>query len=50
MCGRTAETDIANIRRAILRLFPNLPDFLLMEPRYNIPPSMPLSVVAEMAM
>jgi putative SOS response-associated peptidase YedK len=49
MCGRTAETDIANIRRAIMRLFPNVPDFLLMDgPRYNIPPSLPLNVVGEM--
>jgi putative SOS response-associated peptidase YedK len=48
MCGRTAETDIANMRRAILRLFPNVPDFLLMDhPRYNVPPSLPLTVVGE---
>jgi hypothetical protein len=48
MCGRTAETDIANIRRAIMRLFPNVPDLLLMDhPRYNIPPSLPLAVVGE---
>jgi putative SOS response-associated peptidase YedK len=45
MCGRTATTDIAVLRKAILRLHPNLDALLLMEPHFNIPPSRPLPVV-----
>lgn len=47
MCGRTAETDIAKLRKAILGLHPRLSPLLLMEPRYNIPPGQPLTVVGE---
>jgi putative SOS response-associated peptidase YedK len=48
MCGRCIQLSPEQMIAYLRRLYPDVPlDQLLMEPRYNIPPSKPLLVVGE---
>ncbi len=48
MCGRCIQLSPEGMIAYLQRLYPDVPlDQLLMEPRYNIPPSKPLLIVGE---